>query len=115
MTDMTEQRDVDMVIDGAIKDAVMARGMVTTVAVEDAAVMAGVSVRALRRWIQYAHLPHIEDENARRVSPEDLPRQRRARRVASGTRRASTRMLSPRSGAQQGIGAMPVCQRKSSL
>src|SRR5215213_8258543 len=88
MTDMTEQRDVHTVIHGAIRDAVTARDMVTTVVVEDAAAMAGVSARTIRRWIQCAHLPHIEDENGRRVSPEDLPQERKAQRVASGTRHA---------------------------
>src|SRR5215213_8258536 len=86
MTDMTEQRDVHTVIHGAIRDAVTARDMVTTVVVEDAAAMAGVSARTIRRWIQCAHLPHIEDENGRRVSPEDLPQERKAQRVPDATR-----------------------------
>src|SRR5687767_13212338 len=63
MTDMTEHRDVDTVIEAAIRDAVTDTAAVTMVTVEDAAAMAGVSVRTIRRWIQHGHLPHSEDEN----------------------------------------------------
>jgi excisionase family DNA binding protein len=67
MTDTTEYRDADTVIDAAIRDAV------TMVTVEDAATLAGVSVRTIRRWIQQGHLPYTEDEQGKRVSPADVP------------------------------------------
>ncbi len=73
MTDMTEHRDVDTVVDAAIRDAVTDTAAVTMITVEDAAAMTGVSVRTIRRWIQHGHLSHIEDENGKRVSPADLP------------------------------------------
>jgi excisionase family DNA binding protein len=73
MTDMTEHRDADTVIGAAIRDSVTDTAAVTMVTVEDAAAMAGVSVRTIRRWIQHGHLPHIEDKNGKRVSPADLP------------------------------------------
>jgi hypothetical protein len=73
MTDMTEHQDVDTVVDAAIRDAVTDRDTVMRVTVEDAARMAGVSVRTIRRWIQHGHLPCIEEENGKRVSPADLP------------------------------------------
>jgi len=66
---MTEHRDADTVI----RDAVTATDTVTLVTVEEAAVMASVSVRTIRRWIQHGHLPHVEDENGKRVSSADLP------------------------------------------
>src|SRR5215207_3376049 len=73
MTDMTNDQDVDTVVDAATRDAVTARDTVTMVTVEDAAAMAGVSVRTIRRWIQHGHLPYREKQNGKRVSPADLP------------------------------------------
>lgn len=116
MTDMTEQRDVDTVIDGAIRDAATARDMVTTVEVEDPAAMVGVSVWTIRHWIQHAHPPHMEDETGRRgLAGRLASRKEGAPRSIQNPPRASTRMLSPRSGTQRSISAAPVCQCKSSL
>jgi hypothetical protein len=58
MTDMTEHQDVDTVVDAAIRDAVTDRDTV---------------MRVTGRWIQHGHLPCIEEENGKRVSPADLP------------------------------------------
>lgn len=46
---------------------------VTMVTVEAAARLAGVSVRTIRRWIQHGHLPYVEGEQGKLVSPADLP------------------------------------------
>ena len=73
MTDTTDHRDADTVIDAAIRDAVTDTAVVTMVTVEDAATLAGVSVRTIRRWIQHGHLPHSEDDRGKVVSPADLP------------------------------------------
>ncbi len=78
MTDMTEQRAVDTVIDAAITDAV------TMVTVEDAAALANVSVRTIRRWIQRGHLPHTEDDRGKGVSPADLPMAKERARHGQG-------------------------------
>jgi excisionase family DNA binding protein len=84
MTDMTEHRDVDTVIDAAIRDAVTDTAAVTMVTVEEAAAMAGVSVRTIRRWIQHGHLPHSEDDRGKVVSPADLPAAKERARQGHG-------------------------------
>ena len=89
MTDMTEHQDMDTVIDAAIRDAVTTWDTAMLVSVEDAAALATVSVQMVRRWIQHGHLPHVEDENGKRVSPADLPLAReRAGRGHSHDQRA---------------------------
>ena len=50
---------------------------VTMVTTEDAARMAGVSVRTVRRWMQHGHLPAIETDRGKLVSPADLPEARK--------------------------------------
>ena len=52
MTDMTRQQDVGTVIDAAIRDAVTDTAAVTMVTVEEAAALAGVSVRTIRASIR---------------------------------------------------------------
>ncbi len=49
----------------------------TMVTAEDAAAIAGVSVRTIRRWIQQGHLAHEEGPAGKMVSPADLPAARR--------------------------------------
>ena len=73
MTDMTEFSDADTVIDSAIRDAVTDMSAVTMVTVEETATMSGVSVRTIRRWIQHGHLPYVEEQRGKIVSPADLP------------------------------------------
>ncbi len=47
------------------------------VTAEDAAAIAGVSVRTIRRWIQQGHLAYEEGPAGKMVSPADLPAARR--------------------------------------
>ena len=56
---------------------------VTMVTTGEAARLARVSVRTVRRWIQHGHLPCVETETGKLVSPADIPE---ARRRASGSR-----------------------------
>jgi excisionase family DNA binding protein len=58
----------------AVTEDMTTVAMVTT---EEAARLAGVSVRTIRRWIQYGYLPVVEDESGKLVSPADLPEARR--------------------------------------
>jgi excisionase family DNA binding protein len=39
---------------------------------EEAARIANVSVRTIRRWVQQGHLPYVENERGKLVSPADL-------------------------------------------
>ncbi|MDP9367186.1 MAG: helix-turn-helix domain-containing protein [Chloroflexota bacterium] len=59
--------------------------MATMVTVEEAARLAGVSPRTVRRWIQHGALPCIETtERGKLVSPADLPAARLAARSGHG-------------------------------
>jgi excisionase family DNA binding protein len=49
---------------------------VTMVTTEEAARLAGVSVRTVRRWIQHGHLPAVETDRGKMVSPADIPEAR---------------------------------------
>ena len=55
-----------------------ARDTVTLVTVEEAALLARVSVRTIRRWIQYGYLSYEYRGHEKVVSPADLPAARRA-------------------------------------
>ncbi len=59
--------------------------MTTMVTVEEAARLAGVSPRTVRRWIQHGALPCVETtERGKLVSPADLPAARLAARSGHG-------------------------------
>jgi excisionase family DNA binding protein len=64
------------VTDAATGSADTATAAVTMVTTEDAARLAGVSVRTIRRWIQHGHLPAIESDRGKLVSPADIPEAR---------------------------------------
>jgi excisionase family DNA binding protein len=75
--------DRDMAADTATVTAQTATdaATVTMVTTEDAARLAGVSVRTVRRWIQHGHLPAVESDRGKLVSPADIPEaQKRAGR-----------------------------------
>ncbi len=55
-----------------------ARDTVTLVTVEEAALLARVSVRTIRHWIQSGHLSYEYRGHEKVVSPADLPAARRA-------------------------------------
>lgn len=69
-------RDTDM--SGEDMDMVM-------VTLPEAAQLAQVSVRTIRRWIQHGHLPVTEGDDGKLVSPADLPLARE--RAGHGHRR----------------------------
>src|SRR4051812_21381254 len=85
-SDMTEDTVIDTDIGPPFTDRDTATGAVMLVTAEDAAVMAGVSVRTIRRWIQHGHLVAVESEDGKLVSPADLPlaQQRAGRRRDRG-------------------------------
>ena len=61
--------------------AAAAMDTVTMITIEEAARIASVSVRTIRRWVQLGHLAAVEGETGKLVSPADLPgAQRRASR-----------------------------------
>jgi excisionase family DNA binding protein len=64
------------VTDAATGSADTATAAVTMVTTEDAARLAGVSVRTIRRWIQHGHLPAVESDRGKLVSPADIPEAR---------------------------------------
>jgi excisionase family DNA binding protein len=73
--------DTDTDRDAATRRAVTDAATVTMVTTEDAARLAAVSVRTVRRWIQHGHLPAVESDRGKLVSPADIPEaQKRAGR-----------------------------------
>jgi excisionase family DNA binding protein len=69
--------DADTVTDAATIHAVTDAATVTMVTTEDAARLADVSVRTVRRWIQHGHLPAVESDRGKLVSPADIPEARK--------------------------------------
>jgi excisionase family DNA binding protein len=69
--------DTATVTDAATTQADTDTATVTMVTTEDAAHLAGVSVRTIRRWIQHGHLPAIETDRGKLVSPADIPEARK--------------------------------------
>ena len=65
---------------------------VTMVTTEDAARLADVSVRTIRRWIQHGHLPYVETDRGKFVSPADIPEARK--RASRGHDRGHGRNIS---------------------
>jgi excisionase family DNA binding protein len=82
MGDTTDTAATDTVMAADTGRADTDADAATMVTTEEAAHLARVSVRTVRRWIQHGHLPHIETENGKLVSPADLPAARR--RASSG-------------------------------
>jgi excisionase family DNA binding protein len=73
--------DADTVTDAAMPQTATDAATVTMVTTEDAARLAAVSVRTVRRWIQHGHLPAVESDRGKLVSPADIPEaQKRAGR-----------------------------------
>ena len=66
-----------MATDTVTDDADTVTDTVTMVTLGEAARLVGVSVRTIRRWIQHGHLPCVEAEGGKVVSPADLPEARR--------------------------------------
>ena len=64
--------------DAAMLHAATDAATVTMVTTEDAARLAGVSVRTVRRWIQHGHLPALRVDRGKLVSPADIPEARKA-------------------------------------
>jgi len=81
MTDTSEPIDADIDISADTDHIATVGDTVMMVTAEGAAGLAGVSVRTIRRWIQQGHLPYIESESGKLVSPADIPmaRQRAGR------------------------------------
>jgi excisionase family DNA binding protein len=73
MTDTNAAADADMVIDADTNRVAMDTDTVTMVTTEEAARIAGVSARTIRRWIQQGALAAVESERGKLVSPADLP------------------------------------------
>jgi excisionase family DNA binding protein len=69
--------DTATATDAATNQTATDAATVTMVTTEDAARMAGVSVRTVRRWIQHGHLPAVESDRGKLVSPPDLPEARK--------------------------------------
>jgi len=69
--------DTDTDRDAATRHAATDAATVTMVTTEDAAHLARVTVRTVRRWIQHGHLPTIETDRGKLVSPADLPEARK--------------------------------------
>ena len=69
--------DTDTDRDAATRHAVTDAATVTMVTTEDAARLASVSVRTVRRWIQHGHLPAIETDRGKLISPADIPEARK--------------------------------------
>jgi excisionase family DNA binding protein len=65
--------DTATVTDAATTQTVTDAATVTMVTTEDAARLAGVSVRTVRRWIQHGHLTAVESDRGKLVSPADIP------------------------------------------
>ena len=97
MTDTPESIDTATVINTDAEPVATATDTVMMVTVEGAAELAGVSVRTIRRWIQQGHLPHIENESGKLVSPADIPMARQ--RAGRGRVRGH---VTPRSGHDRG-------------
>ncbi len=75
----------DMTMATAMTSVDTDTAMNTMVTVEEAARLAGVSPRTVRRWIQHRALPCIETtERGKLVSPADLPAARLAARSGHG-------------------------------
>src|SRR5215204_5469066 len=78
---MDGHMDADTVTDAAMTQTATDAATVTMVTTEDAARLADVSVRTVRRWIQHGHLPAIESDRGKLISPADIPEaQKRAGR-----------------------------------
>src|SRR5215217_5552809 len=69
--------DTDRDAATATLHAVTDAATVTMVTTEDAARLASVSVRTVRRWIQHGHLPAIETDRGKLISPADIPEARK--------------------------------------
>src|SRR5829696_2395236 len=65
--------DTDTDRDAATLNAATDAATVTMVTTEDAAHLARVTVRTVRRWIQHGHLPAVESHRGKLVSPADIP------------------------------------------
>ena len=75
--DMNPPPDTATDRDTATPEPVTDTATATMVTTADAARMAGVSVRTVRRWIQHGHLPATETDRGNLVSPADLPEARK--------------------------------------
>jgi excisionase family DNA binding protein len=73
MKDTDVGRDADMALNADTERVAMDTAAVTTVTTEEAARIAGVSARTIRRWIQQGALAAVESERGKLVSPADLP------------------------------------------
>ncbi len=85
-----DMRDVTM--DVAVVGTVDATGVVTVTTAE-AAWLAGVTPRTIRRWLQEGWLASVEEDGERRISPADLPvaKELARQRAQEGRRRGHSR------------------------
>jgi DNA-binding transcriptional MerR regulator len=90
--DMTPLNTADTDRDAATDQADTDAATVTLVTTEDAARLADVSVRTVRRWIQHGHLPCIESDRGKLISPADIPEARK--RASRGHDRGHRRTIS---------------------